>query len=85
MLIIYSVVIIIFLAMNKYIYKKFWNYLNVFLLIWYFASVLSMQGFYDFYVPSNKAYIYIDNINFSRNFFNLIYETNDKEEKSKFK
>ena len=59
MLIIYSVVIIIFLAMNKYIYKKFWNYLNVFLLIWYFASVLSMQGFYDFYVPSNKAYIYI--------------------------
>ena len=59
MLIIYSVVIIIFLAMNKYIYKKFWNYLNVFLLIWYFASVLSMQGFYDFYVPSNKEYIYI--------------------------
>ena len=59
MLIIYSIVIIIFLIINNYIYKKFWNYLNVFLLIWYLVLVLSMQGFYDFYVPSDRAYIYI--------------------------
>lgn len=59
MLVIFTIVVIIFFVINKYIYRNTWNYLNVFLLIWYIASMLSRYGFYDFYVPSEKTYIYI--------------------------
>lgn len=57
--IIYTIVILLFITINKVVFKNFLNYLNIFLLIWYVASILSMGGFFNFTIPSTKAYIYI--------------------------
>lgn len=59
MTIIYTVIISFCLLLNRMIFKNFFNYLNIFLIIWYTAAVLSMKGFYNFTIPSMKTYIYI--------------------------
>ena len=56
---IYTFFIIFCLVINYKIFKKNINYLNIFLIIYYFAIVFSMSRFYGFSVPNDKLYIFV--------------------------
>ncbi len=56
-IIIFTVMVLIFLFINRNIFRNFLNFSNLFLVMYYIVIILSMTGLYGFEVASNKLYL----------------------------
>lgn len=56
-IIIFTIMILGFLFINRKIFKNFLNFSNLFLLMYYIVIMFSMTGLYGFEVESNKLYL----------------------------
>lgn len=70
---LFTIIIILFIIINFKIYKNIINYLNIFLLIYYLAILLSSTGLYGFKIPSNTTYIYLILAITALEFFSIIF------------
>lgn len=71
--ILYTIIIGLFVIFNTKIYKKFVNYLNVFLIMFYIVAIFSMFGLYGFRVPTDKTYWYLLIALISFEFFTIVF------------
>ena len=71
--ILYTIIIGLFVIFNAKIYKKFVNYLNVFLIMFYIVAIFSMFGLYGFRVPTDKTYWYLLIALISFEFFTIVF------------